>query len=100
MVEVIYVSPFVALRIVNPSYRRISGQSLSPPARLGTCLRQPNVLKMRRSAGVCLWMAALTLAPVPAAFADQASKLYKEGRKAERSGEMARAYLLYSQAAA
>src|SRR5437867_9871349 len=55
---------------------------------------------MRRRAGVCLWMAALALAPVPAAFGDQASKLHKEGRKAERAGEMARAYLLYSQAAA
>ena len=32
--------------------------------------------------------------------ADSAQKLYDEARKAERSGQMARAYLLYSQAAA
>lgn len=34
------------------------------------------------------------------ALASQAGRLYKQGRKAERAGEMARAYLLYSEAAA
>jgi general secretion pathway protein D len=34
------------------------------------------------------------------AAADDAAKLYEEGRKAERSSQMVRAYLLYSQAAA
>ncbi len=44
--------------------------------------------------------AILAVACPFSAMADQASKLYKEGRKAERKGEMARAWLLYSQAAA
>src|SRR5579864_498601 len=35
----------------------------------------------------------------PVAAADDPQKLYEEGRKAERAGHMARAYLLYSQAA-
>jgi general secretion pathway protein D len=43
---------------------------------------------------------AIALAWAPAALGDEASKLYKQGRKAERSGEMAEAYLLYSKAAA
>jgi hypothetical protein len=34
------------------------------------------------------------------AWAAEASELYKQGRKAEKAGHMARAYLLYSQAAA
>ncbi len=34
------------------------------------------------------------------AFASDAAKLYREGRKAEKKGEFARAYLLYSEAAA
>jgi hypothetical protein len=42
----------------------------------------------------------VVLAPTPAALGDEASKLYKQGRKAEKSGEMAEAYLLYSKAAA
>ncbi len=45
------------------------------------------------------WM-AIALAWAPAALGDEASKLYKQGRKAERNGEMAEAYLLYSKAAA
>src|SRR6185436_15490715 len=55
---------------------------------------------MRRYLEVCLMAAALALACTTGALADQASKLYKEGRKAERKGAMAQAYLLYSQAAA
>ena len=45
---------------------------------------------------------ALALASVlaPSAWASEASKLYKEGRKAEKAGQVARAYLLYSEAAA
>ena len=45
---------------------------------------------------------ALALASVlaPSAWASEASKLYKEGRKAEKAGQAARAYLLYSEAAA
>ena len=42
----------------------------------------------------------IVLAPTPAALGDEASKLYKKGRKAEQRGEMAQAYLLYSKAAA
>jgi general secretion pathway protein D len=57
----------------------------------------PNVLEMRRKAVVCLVIGMICAL---AAAASQASNLYKEGRKAERKGEMARAYLLYSQAAA
>ena len=34
------------------------------------------------------------------AWASEASELYKEGRKAEKAGHVARAYLLYSEAAA
>ncbi len=44
-------------------------------------------------------VACLSFAGLLAA-ADDASKIYEEGRKAERAGRMARAYLLYSQAAA
>src|SRR5258705_11617007 len=55
---------------------------------------------MRVNVGVCLAAAFLGLACPSGALADQASKLYKEGRKAEREGAMAQAYLLYSQAAA
>ena len=58
------------------------------------------MLKLRGQVGVCLVTAVWALAAAPAPLAEQASKLYKEGRKAERAGAMARAYLLYSQAAA
>ena len=44
-------------------------------------------------------MAGFLSAQPPAAL-DRAAKIYDEGRKAERAGQMARAYLLYSQAAA
>lgn len=44
-------------------------------------------------------MAGLSSAGLLAATGD-AAKIYEEGRQAERSGRMARAYLLYSQAAA
>ena len=55
--------------------------------------------QLRASTVVSLVTLALALA-TPAALADEASKLYKQGRKAERSGQMAEAYLLYSKAAA
>jgi hypothetical protein len=42
----------------------------------------------------------LVLALATGAWASEASKLYKEGRKAEKAGQVARAYLLYSEAAA
>jgi general secretion pathway protein D len=42
----------------------------------------------------------LALALATSAWASEASKLYKEGRKAEKAGQVARAYLLYSEAAA
>jgi general secretion pathway protein D len=58
------------------------------------------VLTKRRKVGVCLPAAVVALVCASGALADQASNLYKQGRKAERAGEMARAYLLYSQAAA
>ncbi len=47
-----------------------------------------------------LLIAVAAFAGWPAALADQASNLYKQGKKAERKGEMAQAYLLYSKAAA
>src|SRR5437763_12153124 len=56
-----------------------------------------NGLRMLGKVAVCLLVA---LACVLDAVASQASNLYKQGRKAERSGEMALAYLLYSRAAA
>jgi general secretion pathway protein D len=43
-------------------------------------------------------LAAWSVPPLLAA--DDAAKIYEEGRKAERAGHMAQAYLLYSQAAA
>ena len=43
---------------------------------------------------------ALALALAGSAWASEASKLYKQGRKAEKAGQVARAYLLYSEAAA
>jgi len=46
---------------------------------------------------VCLVMALICAFE---GLASQASNLFKEGKKAERKGDMARAYLLYSQAAA
>jgi len=42
----------------------------------------------------------LVLALATGAWASEASKLYKEGRKAEKAGQVARAFLLYSEAAA
>jgi hypothetical protein len=42
----------------------------------------------------------LALALGASVWASEASKLYKAGRKAEKAGEIARAYLLYSEAAA
>jgi hypothetical protein len=56
--------------------------------------------KMRPRGGSALLATILVLVYPFLAAADQASKLYKEGRKAERKGEMAHAWLLYSQAAA
>lgn len=58
------------------------------------------MLKLRAKAAVSLLVLAATLLAAPDTTADEASKLYKQGRKAERAGEMAKAYLLYSQAAA
>src|ERR1700722_14789778 len=56
---------------------------------------------MRRRAGVCLIVAGIVCLGSPSiVFADQASKLYKAGRKAERKRDMVQAYLLYSEAAA
>ena len=42
----------------------------------------------------------LALALTTSAWASEASKLYNEARKAEKAGQVARAYLLYSEAAA
>jgi general secretion pathway protein D len=42
----------------------------------------------------------LAFALAASAWASEASKLYNEGRKAEKAGQIARAYLLYSEAAA
>jgi hypothetical protein len=42
----------------------------------------------------------LALALATSVWASEASKLYKEGHKAEKAGQVARAYLLYSEAAA
>jgi general secretion pathway protein D len=47
-----------------------------------------------------LLVLALALTPGGSAWASEASKLYKEGRKAEKAGQVARAYLLYAEAAA
>jgi len=42
----------------------------------------------------------LAVALATSAWASEASKLYNQGRKAEKAGQVARAYLLYSEAAA
>jgi hypothetical protein len=47
-----------------------------------------------------VWLMAVFLSAQPLAAVDDAAKIYDDGRKAERAGQMARAYLLYSQAAA
>jgi len=47
-----------------------------------------------------VWLLWLALAPAGLRAADDPARLYAEGRKAERAGHMAQAYLLYSQAAA
>jgi general secretion pathway protein D len=58
------------------------------------------VAKLRALAVVSVVAVLTALGPTPSALGDEASNLYKKGRKAERSGEMAEAYLLYSKAAA
>src|SRR5207302_3517410 len=65
------------------------------PKRAGTFGRHSTVSRTPGKA-VCLLLAAACLP----AFGNQASDLFKQGRKAERAGRMALAYLLYSQAAA
>jgi general secretion pathway protein D len=55
---------------------------------------------MRAQVVVSLLTALLALVALPCAQADEASNYYKQGRKAERQGKMAEAYLLYSKAAA
>ncbi|HXA05613.1 MAG TPA: hypothetical protein VNY30_12275 [Bryobacteraceae bacterium] len=52
-----------------------------------------------RSCALILWLVASWLVTGPLAGAD-AAKCFEAGRKAERAGRMAEAYLLYSQAAA
>src|SRR5207237_1074743 len=59
-----------------------------------------SVLKLRAKAVVSLMALVIAFAAAPRALADEASNLYKKGRKAERAGQMAEAYLLYSRAAA
>src|SRR5713101_6020588 len=54
---------------------------------------------VRTLAGV-VWLMAVLLSAQPLAALDDAARLYSDGRKAEHAGQMARAYLLYSQAAA
>src|SRR6476646_581602 len=53
-----------------------------------------------RLLALSVWMCGVLLASRHPAPADDAAKQYEEGRKAERSGQMVRAYLLYSRAAA
>ena len=55
---------------------------------------------MRAKAVVSLAIAFCALVRLPPAQASEASNYYKQGRKAERKGRMAEAYLLYSKAAA
>jgi len=52
-------------------------------------------MSLGRTAAVCLAVASILLAGEPSA-----GSLYRAGRKAERAGDVVRAYLLYSQAAA
>ena len=53
-----------------------------------------------RQSFVRIFLLVLALVLATRVWASEASDLYKRGRKAEKSGHIARAYLLYSQAAA
>jgi len=53
-----------------------------------------------RQSFVRIFLLVLALVLAMRAWASEASDLYKRGRKAERAGHIARAYLFYSQAAA
>jgi type II secretory pathway component GspD/PulD (secretin) len=53
-----------------------------------------------RQSFVRIFPLLLALALATSMWASEASKLYREGRKAEKAGHIARAYLLYSEAAA
>jgi general secretion pathway protein D len=53
-----------------------------------------------RLLALSVWMCGALLASRHPAPADNAAKQYEEGRKAERAGQMVRAYLFYSRAAA
>ena len=53
-----------------------------------------------RQSFVRIFPLLLALAMASSAWASEASTLYKQGRKAEKAGQLARAYLLYTEAAA
>jgi len=55
---------------------------------------------MVRQSFVRVFPILLAMALATSVWASEATKLYKEGRKAEKAGQVARAYLLYSEAAA
>ena len=55
---------------------------------------------MKRQLIVRLFIVLAELCLVTGAWATEASDLYKEGRRAEKAGNVAQAYLLYSEAAA
>jgi len=53
-----------------------------------------------RTLRVVVWLLIASAAVQPLPAADEAAKIYQQGLKAERAGQVVRAYLLYSQAAA
>src|SRR5579863_8586507 len=57
------------------------------------------VWRQRFVGKLALFLSLLAASPLAAAT-PTATRIYEEGRRAERAGQMARAYLLYSQAAA
>ena len=70
-------------------------EGLGPHTFLARFLPSPRQSFVRTLALVLSLLAAAGLCA-----GSQADKLYKQGRKAEKAGEIARAYILYTQAAA
>src|ERR1700676_5378720 len=62
--------------------------------------RRPSRHWFMRLFALSVWVCGSLLASHRPTSADNAAKQFEEGRKAERAGQMVRAYLLYSRAAA
>ena len=86
--------PFLS-GLVKPAHTRFS-QTPSRQNRLHACGGRIVILYVRTHVSLlCLLMAGCVLADGPTA-----QQLYEQGRKAEKAGHIAQAYIMYSQAAA